>query len=155
MKNKPPILCYVFIAVLSVLTDLGVANAEQFVYETICQPTEIEDVARVIQGNIYLALRADKTVKKTKVSVKIRKAASPTIWLAETDLLNGTGYSFNPGDLSIGLGGNILGHACFANANLLFDIQVTRKDGSIQKNAVTIPVNVPGALATKGKVIVP
>jgi len=139
---------------ISIITSSNVI-AEQFVYETQCQPTEIEDVARVIQGNIYLALRADKTIKNTIVSVKIRNSISPTIWISETDLLIGTGYSFNSADLSISLGGKIAGHACFAKANLLFDIQVTRKDGTSQSNILTIPVEVPGALATKSKIVVP
>lgn len=155
MKNKLTFYLY-FASIFQIfILSSSNASAEQFVYETQCQPTEIEDIARVIQGNIYLALRSDKNIKKTIVSVKIRKLTSPTVWIAETDLLNSTGYSFNSSDLSISLGGKVQGHACFAKANLLLDIQVTRKDGTAQRNTVTIPVEVPGALATKGKIIVP
>ena len=149
--------CTIFLA-LTVTFHFGtmkIVHADQFLYEVHCEPTEIEDVARVIQGNIYLALKADKTVKKSTISVRIRKQPAQTFTLSETQLLTDTGYSFNPSDLSVSIGGNIIGHACFSEAHLLFNIQVTRKDESTQSNEVTIPVNVPGAYATSGKIVIP
>lgn len=155
MKKFSKQIFFPILFLLVALSDTPSANAEQFVYEVHCEPTEIEDIARVIQGHIYLALRADKTVKNTNVSVRIRKTPKVKTYKSESALLEGTGFNFNPSDLSISLGGNVEGHACFADANLLFSLNVTRKDGSSQSNEIVIPVKAPGALATSGKFVVP
>ncbi len=155
MKKFPNSRTFSLLTSLFIFSHSSAALAEQFVYEVHCEPTEIEDITRVIQGNIYLALRADKTVKNTNVSVRIRKTTPVKTYKSESDLLKGTGYSFNPSDLSISLGGEVEGHACYADANLLFSINVTRKDGTSQSNEVVIPVKAPGSLATSGKFVIP
>ena len=145
----------VFFFLSFIIVSQATANAEQFVYEVHCEPTEISDITRVIQGNIWLALRADKTIQKSNISVRIRQLPPVQSWATETELLKDTGYSFNTEDLSLSIGGKVVGHSCFGEANLLFDIEVIRKDGRVQRNVVTVPVQVPGAYATSGKYIEP
>lgn len=140
---------------LGIVFSSSYALAEQFVYEVHCEPTEISDISRVIQGNIWLALRADKTIQKSNISVRIRQLPPVKSWVTEDELLRDTGYSFNTEDLSVSVGGEVVGHSCYGDANLLFDIEVIRKDGRVQRNVVTVPVRVPGAYATSGKYIVP
>ncbi len=152
---KKPNLFHVFFLFSSIIFSQANAHAEHFVYEVHCEPTEISDITRVIQGNIWLALRADKTVQKSNISVRIRQLPPVKSWVTEAELLKGTGYSFNTEDLSLSIGGEVVGHSCYGDANLLFDIEVIRKDGSVQRNVVTVPVRVPGAYATSGKYIEP
>ena len=136
------------------LSTQAFAHDRQFVYETVCQPVEMSDIARVIRGHIWLSLREHKSVTGSKVIyVGIRKADTEKTWVSENNLLRGLNFSFNPADLSISIGGRAEGHACYANATLLFDVQVYRKNGDFHSNQLQVPVRIPGSLATKAKYI--
>lgn len=132
------------------------AMAEQYAYEAVCQPTQDEDIGRVIQGRIYLALRSDSSISKFSVSAKVSRVKPyPVVTVKETDLLSGLGFAFNTGDLSLGLGGNIVGHSCWAQGLLTVRIRAVKKDGTQLSNDFSTPIGVPGAYATKGKTKIP
>ncbi|HQH28362.1 MAG TPA: hypothetical protein PLP17_13270 [Oligoflexia bacterium] len=128
------------------------AQADYFVYDVICEPTQFEDVARVIRARIYLDIAADKTITNSNISVSIRKGPAVVEKKLEAELMDDYGYFFNTQDLSFSLGGTASGHACFRDASVTVSVQVTRKDGTTASNQFVTSIRVPGAYATKAKV---
>lgn len=147
-----------FFSVLYFFNHSNPVAAEQFLYEAVCHPTQFEDVGRAVRGRLYLALRDDPTVDMSKLYlyVSVQKVRYPdAVWLTEEELLQGMPFSFDSQDLSIAVGGDALGHACLAEANLTVRLGVTRKDGAYNYNEAVFPIRVPGAYATKSKIRIP
>jgi hypothetical protein len=128
------------------------AKADYFQYNIICIPTQVNHVQRVLQGRIYLALKTDRSIAKSAVTVSVRKGPEVIEKKREDELLEGLGYFFDTRDLSLSLGGNATGHACYADGTATVKVSVTRKNGTVASNQFTTHVQLPGAYATKAKV---
>ena len=142
-----------------VLSSLIVVNcssavaADFYEYQTFCNPTASNHLARAIQGKLYLALRSDPTVQKFSVSAKITKVKNlPTKTQSEDELVAGLGLTFNPTDLSLSVGGKATGHACYVDGLLSINITRTSKTGATASNQFSTVIKVPGAYVTTTKV---
>ena len=140
------------LALFSTLFSSSAASAEEYVYKSQCLTSQAEDIARTIQGSIYLALRADKTVSTSTIKVKVKKLPQAKVWIKESELLDGLGFSFNPTNLSLSLGGVAEGHGCLLPHTVTISINVTRKSGTVDKADISTVINVPGLYATGAKV---
>ena len=130
------------------------AIGQEHGFEVKCEPTELSDIARVIRYKIYKDLEPDKTIKERIIEAKVITRDKNQTVKSNAQLLAGTGFFFDPQTLEIAIGGASEGHACFATADVRIHVKIKRKDGTQMENTVVSTLLIPGAVATKAKVIV-
>lgn len=130
------------------------ASAQEAGFQVKCEPTEVSDIGRVIRTKIYNDLALDKTIKEKTIEVKVSTRDKNATVKTIPQLLDGSGLYFNPKTLDIAVGGESLGHACFATADVRIYVKIKRKDGTGAENTVLSTLQIPGAYATKSKVTV-
>jgi hypothetical protein len=146
-------------ALLGILLALIVCSssavAQETGYQLSCEPTEAEDVGRVIRNQIYDALRTDKTIKERVINVSVEPLDRAKGAKGLTQLLDGLGFSFDPETLAVSIGGNAFGHQCYTPAEARIYVKVRRKNGTVTENSVKTVIQVPGAWATKSRIVIP